>query len=85
MIVMDPERRRRQGGRVDGELERITSDSAVMGGRACVRGLRITVTTVLNLIANGMTVEEITEAYPYLEEEDVRQCLRYEAEDTGTR
>ena len=62
-----------------GELDRVTFDSAVMGGRACIRGLRITVALVLNLVANGMSVAEILDAYPYLEAEDIRQALRYAA------
>lgn len=60
-------------------FDRITFDPNVMGGRACIRGMRITVSLILNLIANGMSVEEIVEAYPYLELEDVRQALRYAA------
>ncbi len=61
------------------EFDRITFDSQVMGGRACIRGMRITVSLIVNLVANGMAVEEIVEAYPYLEAEDVRQALRYVA------
>ena len=45
------------------QFERITFDPNVMGGRACIRGMRITVSLVLNLVANGMTVAEIIEAY----------------------
>jgi uncharacterized protein (DUF433 family) len=60
-------------------FERITFDSNVMGGRACIRGMRITVSLIVNLVANGMGVEEIIEAYPYLEPEDVRQALHYAA------
>ena len=62
-----------------GELDRVTFDPAVMGGRACIRGLRITVALILNLIANGMSTAEILDAYPYLEAEDIRQALRYAA------
>jgi len=61
------------------EWDRITFDPNVMGGRACIRGMRITVSLVLNLIANGMTVEEILAEYPYLEPEDIQQVLRYAA------
>ncbi len=61
------------------EFDRITFDPNVMGGKACVRGMRITVSLVLNLIANGMSVEEIVGAYPYLEQEDIRQALQYAA------
>ncbi len=60
-------------------FERITFDPQVMGGRACIRGMRLTVSLVLNLVANGMTAEEIVEAYPYLEPEDVQEALRYAA------
>lgn len=61
------------------EFERITFDPNVMSGRACIRGMRVTVSLVLNLVANGMSTEEITEEYPYLEPEDVSQALRYAA------
>jgi uncharacterized protein (DUF433 family) len=61
------------------EFDRITFNSNVMGGRACIRGMRVTVSLVVNLVANGMSVEEILEAYPYLEAEDVRQALHYAA------
>ena len=60
-------------------FDRITFDPDVMGGRACLRGMRITVSLVVNLVANGMTTPEIIEAYPYLEPEDVRQALQYAA------
>ncbi|MBI3362959.1 MAG: DUF433 domain-containing protein [Chloroflexi bacterium] len=60
-------------------FDRITFDPKVMGGRACIRGMRITVALVLNLLANGMTAEQIIEAYPYLEPEDIRQVLQYAA------
>ena len=60
-------------------LQRITFDPNVMGGRACIRGTRVTVSLVLNLVANGMSTEEIVEAYPYLEREDIRQALQYAA------
>jgi uncharacterized protein (DUF433 family) len=60
-------------------FDRITFDPSVMGGRACIRGMRITISLVLNLVANGMTPPEILEAYPYLEAEDIRQALQYAA------
>ncbi|HZS57721.1 MAG TPA: DUF433 domain-containing protein [Gemmatimonadaceae bacterium] len=60
-------------------FDRITFDPKVMGGRACIRGYRITVSLVVNLVANGMTVEQIVAEYPDLEAEDVRQALRYVA------
>lgn len=61
------------------QFNRITFDSLVMGGRACIRGLRVTVSLVVNLVANGMTAPQIVKEYPYLEEEDVRQALQYAA------
>ena len=60
-------------------FDRITFDPHVMSGRACLRGMRITVSLIVNLVANGMTTAEILEAYPYLEPEDVRQALHYAA------
>ena len=60
-------------------LDRITFDINVMGGRACIRGLRVTVALILNLVSNGMTAKDIIKEYPYLEEEDVRQALQYAA------
>ena len=60
-------------------FDRISFDSNVMGGKACFRGMRVTVSLVLNLVANGMTSEEIIEAYPYLEKDDIRQALQYAA------
>ena len=58
---------------------RITFDPTVMGGKACVRGLRATVGTVVSLLAAGRSAEEIVAAYPYLEREDIDQCLAYAA------
>jgi len=60
-------------------LDRITFDSHVLGGKACIRGMRVTVSLLLNLIANGMTREEILDDYPYLEPEDISQALQYAA------
>ncbi|HVS90575.1 MAG TPA: DUF433 domain-containing protein [Mucilaginibacter sp.] len=60
-------------------IDRITSNPNMMNGKACVRGMRITVSLVLNLIANGMTKEEILAEYPLLEAEDIAQCLNYAA------
>ena len=57
--------------------ERITFDPNVMAGRACIRGMRITVSLVVNLVANGMSPAEIIREYPDLELEDVRQALSY--------
>lgn len=60
-------------------FDRITFDPLVMGGKACIRNMRVTVSLVINLVANGMTTAEILDAYPYLEEEDIVQSLRYGA------
>jgi uncharacterized protein (DUF433 family) len=60
-------------------FDRISFDSNVMGGKACIRGMRVTVSLVLNLVANGMTHEEIIDAYPYLEKDDIRQAIQYAA------
>ena len=60
-------------------FDRITSDPNILGGKACIRGMRISVSLVVNLVANGMTVEEILDEYPDLEAEDIRQALRYAA------
>lgn len=59
------------------DLDRITFDPRIMGGRACIRGMRITVALVLNLVAGGMTTQEIIEEYPVLEADDIRQALVY--------
>ena len=58
-------------------FERITFDPTVMGGRACIRGMRITVSLIVNLSANGMSADEIVREYPDLEPEDIRQALVY--------
>jgi uncharacterized protein (DUF433 family) len=60
-------------------LDRITVEPEKMGGKPCIRGMRVPVSLVLNLVANGMTDDEIIEAYPYLEKDDIRQCLLYAA------
>ena len=60
-------------------FDRITYDPNVMGGRACIRGIRLTVSLILNLVANGMNEQEIIVDYPYLEPQDVRQALAYAA------
>jgi uncharacterized protein (DUF433 family) len=61
------------------EFDRITFDVNVMGGRATIRGMRVTVSLIVNLVANGMDTAEIIDAYPYLEPEDIRQSLQYAA------
>ncbi|MGI8787364.1 MAG: DUF433 domain-containing protein [Pyrinomonadaceae bacterium] len=60
-------------------LTRITFDSKIMGGKPCIRGMRVTVGMIVGLIASGHSFEEILAAYPYLEEEDLRESLRYAA------
>jgi uncharacterized protein (DUF433 family) len=61
------------------QLTRITLDPAVMGGKPCIRGLRVTVGTIVGLIASGYSTAEILSLYPYLEEEDLREALAYAA------
>lgn len=61
------------------EFDRITFDVNVMGGRATIRGMRVTVSLIVNLVANGMNTNEIIEAYPYLEPEDISQALHHAA------
>lgn len=60
-------------------LSRITLDPAVMGGKPCIRGLRVTVGTIVGLLAAGRTHGEILSAYPYLEPEDISEALAYAA------
>lgn len=60
-------------------LERITFNPAVMGGKPCIRGLRITVGAVVGLLSTGRTVREILENYPALEEADIGEALAYAA------
>jgi uncharacterized protein (DUF433 family) len=59
------------------QLTRITFDPQVMGGKPCIRGLRVTVGAIVGLVAAGHSTAEILQAYPCLEEEDVRQALAY--------
>jgi uncharacterized protein (DUF433 family) len=60
-------------------FDRITFDPKKMAGQACIRDIRVPVSLILNLIANGKTTEEIIEDYPYLEAEDIQQSLQYAA------
>lgn len=60
-------------------LTRITRDPAVMGGRPCIRGMRVTVGTIVGLVAAGRTRDEILREYPYLEADDIRDALSYAA------
>lgn len=61
------------------ELDRITADPAVMGGKPCIRGMRVTVGMVVGLVAAGHPDEEILKSYPYLQLADIKQALQYAA------
>lgn len=65
------------------KLDRITFSTDILGGKACIRGMRIPVSLVVNLVANGMSRHEIIEAYPDLEDEDITQALKYAAWTSG--
>jgi uncharacterized protein (DUF433 family) len=60
-------------------LSRITADPQVMGGRPCIRGMRVTVGTVVGLVASGHSRDEILRLYPYLESDDISEALSYAA------
>jgi len=60
-------------------LDRITQNPAVMGGKACIRGLRVTVGMVVGQLAAGQSIDALLTYYPYLEREDITQALRYAA------
>ncbi len=64
---------------MENTFDRITSDPSIMGGRACIRGMRITVALLVNLVANEMSADRILQEYPSVEAEDVRQALQYAA------
>jgi uncharacterized protein (DUF433 family) len=61
------------------EFDRITFTPGMMGGKACIRGMRVTVGMIVRQIGSGTSVDELLDAYPYLEREDVRQALLYAA------
>jgi uncharacterized protein (DUF433 family) len=61
------------------ELDRITQQPDVMGGKACIRGMRVTVGMVVGQIGAGHSIDEVLADYPYLEREDIMQALRYAA------
>ena len=61
------------------QLDRITQRSDIMGGKACVRGMRVTVGMIVGQIGAGRSVDELLAEYPYLEREDILQALRYAA------
>lgn len=60
-------------------FDRITFDQEIMRGRACIRGMRVTVSILVNQIAHGATFDEILEGYPDLEKEDIEQALEHAA------
>jgi len=61
------------------KFDRITVDPQIMGGQPCIRGLRIPVSLIIKLIAGGKSTEEILKEYPELEEEDIKQALKFAA------
>ena len=61
------------------QLTRITFDPEIMGGKPCIRCLRVTVGTIVGLVASGYSAKDILKLYPYLEEEDIREALAYAA------
>ena len=61
------------------QFDRITHSPDVMGGKACVRGMRVTVSMLLNLVSAGHTYQDILDDFPYLEREDILQSLQYAA------
>jgi uncharacterized protein (DUF433 family) len=66
-------------------FDRITLDPAVMAGVPCIRGMRVPVATVVGMVAEGMTADEILDDFPYLEREDIAEALRYAAEAVRER
>ena len=63
----------------DEAFDRITQNPAVMGGKPCIRGMRVTVGMIVGQIGDGISIEELLSDYPYLEKEDIMQALRYAA------
>ncbi|WPL16769.1 hypothetical protein Thiowin_01743 [Thiorhodovibrio winogradskyi] len=61
------------------QLDRITQQPGVMGGKACIRGMRVTVGMIVGQISTGRTIDDMLVDYPYLEREDIMQALRYAA------
>jgi uncharacterized protein (DUF433 family) len=62
-----------------GHLDRITQQPEIMGGKACIRGMRVTVGMIVGQIGIGRSIEDVLADYPYLEREDILQALRYAA------
>jgi len=73
------------GGLIPMRYERISVDPNQVGGEPCIRGLRIPVATVVGLVADGLSVEDILRDYPDLEAEDIREALRYASEAVRER
>ena len=67
------------------QFERITRQPEIMGGKACIRGMRVTVGMIVGQIGAGQSVDQILANYPYLEREDIMQALRYAAWLAGER
>ena len=65
-------------------LDRITKNADVMGGQACIRGMRVTASVIAEMVRHGHSADEMLAAYPYLEREDIVQALRYETRTWGT-
>ena len=65
------------------DFERITLDPEVMGGKPCIRGMRVTVGMIVGLVASGHSTEEILESFPYLEEDDIREAYAFTMSDTA--
>jgi len=61
------------------DLRRITADPAVMGGKPCIRGMRVTVGMIVEAVSAGRTIPELLHDFPYLEAEDIREALAYAA------
>ena len=61
------------------QFDRITQEPGVMGGKACIRGMRVTVGMIVGQIGSGRSIEDLLSEYPYLEREDILQALRYAA------
>ena len=59
------------------DFKRTTFNPNIMGGQACIRGMRIPISLIVNLVANGMTTEKIIKEYPDLEPEDIKEALQY--------
>jgi uncharacterized protein (DUF433 family) len=68
-----------EGVKAVADLNRITQNPLVMGGKACIRGMRVTVGMIVGQIGAGRSIEELLADYPYLEREDIFQALRYAA------